>query len=237
MDIKWYLRFFENSNDLKFGCGMFFLFLLLGSIGTILYFNSDTYSLKIMGELAAESKSASMSYDFNKAHERLIQLESLSKNSDEGKEIYNEAFDYVFNAEAIFLCAKGDDESINRLVFLLASIPVVGVALPEGFTYNSNVGSVFREHEKYIEYTNRFNQKCDALIDLAIANHNISIAERIIPLFKLTTEPLRGLEKDTADKYVEHKIVYINNAKDNAIRKVNKAIKEGVFPKTTKEIK
>jgi len=238
MDIKWYLRFFEKSDDLKAGCIFLFIFLILGSVGTILYFASDEYSIRKMGDLAAESKTAAMSYDFNKAHEILIKLETMTKNSYEGKSIYNEAFDYVFNAEAMYLCAKGDNESLGRLVFLLSSIPIEGVGITEGTEYEAKyLVDGYEEHEKYILYVRRFNQKCNTLIDLAIANHNYNLVNKVFPLYKSVPNELdQGLSVSDG-KREKQRISYSDEDKEKAKKKINVAVKNGIFPNITTEIK
>lgn len=243
MGVKWFLEFFNNSDDMKTGCAFLSIFSILGIVTLSLYCNSDTYHIRKMGDISIESKSASMSYDFNKAHEKLIELKSKIKDLDypsKGEELYHETFNYIFNAEAMYLCAKGDNESIDRLVFLLASIPIEGLAVPEGTEYESWVNVKGSDnHERYINFSRSFNQKCDILIDLAISNHNYRIIERIIPLYKLVPDELKDSEVINKEKgvYVKHKVKYNNNNQEVAKKKVNKAIKEGVFLNITDEIK
>jgi hypothetical protein len=96
--------------------------------------------------------------------------------------------------------------------------------------------SVREEHQQYINSTNSFNQKCDKLVDLGIAHHNYAIISRVLPLYKNVPEVL-------SDKYggdgwgVIHKISFSDISKQNAKKKVNKAIKDGVFPNITIEVR
>ncbi len=195
---------------------------------------------------------AARAYDFEAAHQILDKMtnETPPLNDYDKKrwEARNdEAFDYVFNAEAMYLCAKGDKESLDRLVFLLSSIPVKGVSLPEGTEYTSPFSlddDVFDMHQVYIAYAIKFNQKCDVLVDLAIAHRCYYLIECIIPLYKPITEPLKESEEIgmveqygiVSTKYKTHRLHYNYKMREEAVEKVNKAIKGGAFPNVTKEI-
>lgn len=76
-----------------------------------------------------------------------------------------EAEDYVFNAEAMYLCAKGDPQSLDRIIYLLtSSYPVV---------MGDNKDEVIESYET----------RCDALVSHAIANRNYELARRVIPFY------------------------------------------------------
>lgn len=116
--------------------------------------------------------------DFEAAHKM---LKGIQDKAD-----YEKAYDEVFNAEALYLCANGDKSSLDRIVFLLSSVPLEGVPVPEGTTFKSryDVRDMADGHNRYIHSVTKYNQKCNMLIDLAISKHNESLAERIMPLFK-----------------------------------------------------
>lgn len=195
--------------------------------------------------LISECKFAATSHDFEKAFDNLEKLKTVIKYYEDDDQ-YKETYDFVFKEEAMYLCAKNDEDSHNRLTFLLTSIPVKGKALPEGTPYNNStwheVTDGLIEHKDYRDYVVGFNQKCDYIIDLAIANHKYNIVEYVFPLYKPVPEPLK-LPKEIADvdsinkNYVLYKISYSNSDRENARNKINKAIKEGAFPGITKEIK
>lgn len=206
---------------------------------------------------------AARAYDFEAAHRILDQLhnECLSDNlsfyEDEKKEKYDEAFDYVFNVEVKYLCAQGDEESMKRIKFLMSDIPVDGIAIPEGTRYiYSKVWEKKKSHDRYIKYATRINKKCDNLIDLAIANHNYSLVESILPFYKSIPEALKEskrdkqAERDNYEKwkkkgihltvidpiYIENTMYYSDADKKTAIGRINKAIDDGVFPNVTQHI-
>lgn len=116
--------------------------------------------------------------DFEAAHEFLEGMR--------GKSGYEKAYDEVFNAEALYLCAIGDKTSLDRIVFLLSSVPIEGTPVPEGTSFKSkyDVRDMSDGHSQYIHSVTKYNQKCNMLIDLAISKNNHALAERIMPLYK-----------------------------------------------------
>ena len=116
--------------------------------------------------------------DFQAAHEFLEDMQGMND--------YEKAYDEVFNAEALFLCANGDKTSLDRIIFLLSSVPIEGTPVPEGTTFKSryDVRDMADGHNRYIHSVTKYNQKCSMLIDLAISKHNERLVECIMPLFK-----------------------------------------------------
>lgn len=241
MAIKEIIHFIDKRDGLQtfLVISLFFCVLFLIGVYTEYEKGSDERNEKEMIEIANRCKADALACDFVSAHEKLNTLASDRDGANKynyqriKEKRYNEVFDYVFNAEAMFLCAKGNKESIDRITFLLSSIPVRGVAIPEGtlYKYDWDFDDDTQDlHKDYIEYASSFNQKCDALIDLAISNNNYLLIRKVIPLFKTVPEQLK-----THDK--EHLLEYSNSSKKNAILKINKAIRDGVFPNVTQEIK
>lgn len=246
MAIKDIIHFIDKREGLQIFLGFSLFFcVLFFIIGFGIYDErSDERNDKEMIEIANKCKADALARDFVAAQEKLNVLAN-DRDGSENAEInginyykikekrYNETFDYVFNAEAMYLCAKGDKESIDRITFLLSSIPVKGVAIPEGtpYQYEFDFDYDTKElHKDYIKYASSFNQKCSALIDLAISNNNSLLIRKVIPLFKDVPEELKSHDK-------RHPLEYSNSSKKNAILKINKAIKDGVFPNVTQEIK
>ena len=198
---------------------------------------------------------AARAYDFEAAHQFLDEMNNLPYPPDqisvgEWEEKKEKAFDYIFNAEAMYLCSRGDRESIDRLTFLLTDIPIKGVAIPEGTEYESKYNfdiDKLSAHSDYISYAIKFNQKCSSLIDLAISNHNFIIVEKVLPLFKAVPNPFTEESKEVAEdqgfrivvstKYRKQILTYTNAARDKAVSKVNKVIREGGFPGVSEEIR
>lgn len=183
--------------------------------------------------LIAECKTQAMAYNFNEAHVLLHKLEGVFKKTYIGdwSNDYNEVYDYVFEAEAIYLCAKGDKESSDRLVFLLTSVPLKGTGLPNGFEYQYTKRDGYEyarfdisdeqieNHNLYVCEVLRYNKRCDKLIDLAISNKQWVLANRILYLFK--DIPSLVIEQEG-----QHAVVYSKLAINNAKKKIDQAKKE-----------
>jgi len=149
--------------------------------------------------------------DFQAAHDFLEEMQ--------GTKDYEKAYDEVFNAEALFLCANGDKTSLDRIIFLLSSVPIEGTPVPEGTTFKSryDVRDMADGHNHYIHSVTKYNQKCSMLIDLAISKHSDSLVERIMPLFKAVPMAL-----DNASDTVQT-MQYSWADRDRAIEKVEQA--------------
>lgn len=227
--------------------------LFVISFGLICYWGmyySDKDKLKEeeMSLIASECRSLAMNKDFVAAHEKLNILASDAEDNSSDfsyvteikKKRYEDTFDYVFNAEAMHLCAIGDKSSLDRLIFLLSSIPIKGAPISEGTEYKIpwlDFDSSRKEaHEQYIDYANSFNLKCDVLVDLGIAHHNYSIISRVLPLYKRVPDFLSKKEGRDGEA-VSQKLSYSDSSKFSAIKKINKAIKDEVFPGISTTIK
>lgn len=250
MTLKEIIRFIDKREGFQVFLVFSLIVVLFITIAIITKYNehSDERNDRDMIEIANKCKSDAMSYNFVSAHEKL----NILANDIDGyrdievngvnyykikKKRYEETADYLFNAEAMYLCAKGDKESIDRITFLLSSIPIKGNAIPEGteYKFDSDFSYEMRgDHSDYIKYATAFNQKCETLIDLAISNRCYSLVEKVIPLFKSVPDIPSTAYKN--GEIIRHKLTYNDNTKKQAILKVNKAIRESVFPGVNKEI-
>lgn len=221
--------------------------LIIGLMAWMHYYtHKESYDEENMADIAAECRSLAMKKDFIAAHEKLNILASDAEKipSDYShveikKMRYEDTFNYVFNAEAMHLCAIGDKSSIDRLIFLLSSIPVKGIPISEGTEYDGKWDfdlSTREAHQQYVDYANSFNLRCDVLVDLGIAHHNYSIISSVLPLYKKVPGNLSD-KSGSNGKSVSQKLLYSESSKHNAVNKINKAIKEGVFPSIANIIK
>lgn len=165
-------------------------------------------------------------FSTNKRHKKeLAEKEEMLK-------AYKEGVDYVFDAEALYLCSIGDKTSQDRLSFLMSELKIVGNPISDGVYYNyfDLSYSDMKKHKEYISSVSEYNSKCDKLLDLAIANHNLGLASHVILLYKPIPNQLKSETK-------EQIMSYSNGDKEIAITKVNKAIDSGTFPNVTEHIK
>jgi len=91
--------------------------------------------------------------------------------------------DYVFNEELLFLTSLGTEEASNRIVYLLAEYHIPGVPVKEN-SYNSEEDETYQNAKDYVEGITRFNKRCDKVIDMTIAQENITLAMKILNLYK-----------------------------------------------------
>ena len=165
-------------------------------------------------------------FSSNKRHRK-----ELAKK-EEMLKAYQEGVDYVFDAEALYLCSIGDKASLDRLSYLMSETKIEGNPITDGTAFHLyDLGYNDREdHKKYISSASAYNTKCDKLIDLAITNHNFDLINRVIQLYKPIPDQLTIGTKEQ----IMH---YSHNDKDNAVDKINKAIDNGEFPNVTDHIK
>ncbi len=128
--------------------------------------------------------------EFGKAHtaaNKILAIYKPESRYDWAKEelltCYFAAEDVIFTRESQYLIAHIDEkDAIDKICYLLTGLPSVGTFYPEG-TYVGITGPE-NEAEDYSRWTSWYNQKCDALLSLAIGLGNEGFAKRIIPLFK-----------------------------------------------------
>lgn len=98
--------------------------------------------------------------------------------------------DYVFNAEMLYLTSLGTEEASKRIIYLLAEYQIPGVPIKEEYLGGGVHTTVWYEGERYdesIKYAEgvlRFNQRCDKVLDMALAQENVQLAIKIISLYK-----------------------------------------------------
>lgn len=228
MKLREILDYIDEREGLQFWLGWSFLmaFIVITGISVYQCEGREEQQEKQIADIVNECKSTARAYDFVTSHKLLDQLES---NDYVSNNTYEETFDYVFNAEAMYLCARGDEESLNRVTFLLSSIPIKGVALPDGFKYTRYYDINISQRDKHNLYVNnvtRYNQKCNTLIDLGISNHSMELIERVIPLYKEVPSLIVDTESETVKV-----IQYSNKDQIYAKAKVAKAKKEGLLKK------
>lgn len=235
MSIREIVHFIDKREGVQLWLGWTFLmaFLILSVYLVDNYENEDERQLREAREIAEECKSLAMANDFVNAHKKIIELENCLKSTsyiDDRIEEYNTVYDYVFEAEAMYLCAKGDKESLDRLVFLLLSVPVKGVALPDGYKYEyaKRDGYPYAcydlsdeqvyNHNLFASEVMRFNQKCDKIINLALSIQQLPLADRIVELYKDVPSLISAQE----GKHIIHYSKQAQNEGRNKIDKVKR---------------
>lgn len=145
------------------------------------------------------------------------------------------------------LAAKNKREYSDIIIAMLQSYPVKGHPLAPGhYSYDRlhkyNNETLDKDnveydegHYKYCAWLPKYNQLCDHLLDVAIANRNSYLAQKILPLFKKNIETVVAEENitrasdgevvDNYSSYVRHYTADIDAAK----KKYDDAVRSGAF--------
>ena len=115
-------------------------------------------------------QAACINEDFNAAYEWI----EKNNGSEEDK-------DYVFNAEMLFLASQNTEEASNRILYLLSEFQIPGTPVVPGREYE---GKEYKEAKNYLAGIERFNNRCNNVLDLAIAQGNEKLACAVVALFK-----------------------------------------------------
>ena len=159
--------------------------------------------------------------DLVKARKMLnLFYEQYNKSSMYSRGQYYEYADMLFDAEVGRLIASGDLNP-DSVIYVLSNIKIDGNAIAEGTKYYSKYSfkdEECRNHERYIESVNRYNQKCDRMFGIALANKDYELAERIIAMFKDVPAPLYySTGNDSVDNYMEYSSAVSINAREKLI--------------------
>jgi len=171
--------------------------------------------------------------------ERLLQEAQDGGDFSDSWDEYHNAQDYVFDKEVRFLVAEGSEDASNRIIYLLTEIPVEGKKYAEG-VYDMWYG-IGTEYKKYKEWLPRYNQKCDAVLEIAILQKNKDLARKVLGMYKQNVNNIDQVKaykvskKFKYDKKNEgcstayHYVWYTNEDIEAAKKKYEQAVKDGAF--------
>lgn len=132
--------------------------------------------------------------------------------------------DYVFNSEMLYLVSQHTEEASNRVLFLLAEYQIPGLHPSPGSEYHDEQHKAVKE---YMEGVARYNNRCNSVLDLAIAQGDETLSKKIIPLFKPNVDVL-----SEGSSYIDIRYDgFVEKDKEAAQKRLEKAIKEGAFEK------
>ena len=135
---------------------------------------------------------------------------------------YEEGMDYVFNAEMLFLASQNTEEASNRILYLLAEYQIPGTPTAPGGVYQDDA---YDEAKKYIAGISRFNNRCNKVLDMAIAQKNEKLAHNVVKIMK---------QNVVGNDWPNIREIHISSESRNididlAKKKLEEAIKSGVF--------
>ena len=157
--------------------------------------------------------------------EKYKEEDSNDLDVDEMVKNYEDGMNYVFNAEMLYLTSQNTEEASNRILYLLAESEIPGTPTTAGGQYNSDRD--YENAKKYIEGIARFNNRCNSVLDMAIAQKNEKLANGVVKLMKQNVD----VEKEsTGLRTLSVSSKGVNNTDiDLAKKKLDDAIKSGAF--------
>ncbi len=137
---------------------------------------------------------------------------------------YEEGMDYVFNAEMLFLASQNTEEASNRILYLLAEYHIPGTPTAPNGEYNHEA---YDGAKKYVEGISRYNNRCNSVLDMAIAQKNEKLAHSVVKIMKQNVD----VSSDDGTLHLfEVSSKGVNNTDiDKAKKKLEDAIKSGAF--------
>ena len=139
---------------------------------------------------------------------------------------YEDGMDYVFNAEMLYLTSQNTEEASNRILYLLAESEIPGTPTTAGRIYEERD---YENAKKYIEGIARFNNRCNSVLDMAIAQKNEKLANGVVKLMKQNVD-IESENSTSISPYLRVSSKGVNNTDiDLAKKKLDDAIKSGAF--------
>lgn len=115
---------------------------------------------------------------------------SALNSSMEYEKQFQSAEDYVFKQEMMYLMSNGDEQSSDKILYLLTELQVLGEPLNEGM--NDYYDADCLPQRLYSQYVKRFNSHCDQILDLAISQNNEYLAKKVLGMYKKNIDIFKG---------------------------------------------
>ena len=139
------------------------------------------------------------------------------------QEIYRAAAAYIFGQEMTAIYASEAESSVGKLVSMILSIPSEGAPLAEGrysegmfYDCKPAIGVTLAiDHSVYQSWVRFYNDRCEQVLELALASDDKQLARRVAKLYKVEivtrfeADPVKGREYNIA-------VVSYDNSRRNA---------------------
>lgn len=193
--------------------------------------------------------------DFDKAHQILKILRDVFFNEGlpgaywdrlsemKGYDEYVQADIYIFREEVTYLMSLEDPAVENRIIKLIMETPLDGTALNEGYCSRYLAEEAESRGVKVWLYhycLERYNRKCDIVMELAVLQGNQSLAKKVLMYYKDNMHVEEGADFEDKTMMIKGKrielkalgegyIWYDSSDKDAAKKRYDEAVKNGVF--------
>lgn len=148
--------------------------------------------------------------DFQAAHNYLLKMQGNADTKD-----YDEAEDYVFNAELLYLSSLDIDNTKERILYLIKEFQILGKRPSDHAVYEKDD---YDDVKRYIEGIERFNKRCNSVLDLAIAQGDHQWALKVIKIMEKNVDADVWDDEIITGDYID---TDINIAKEKIIDALN----------------
>ena len=151
------------------------------------------------------------------------------RQAREAQEIYQATASYIFAREVVATYDKSEADNDQKVISLLIAIPVDGAPLAEGeygngMFYNNDAAvssPTAIDHVVYQSWVQFFNNCCDKVFDLALANDDLELASKAIKLYKKEVATHFVADTIKGGDYNIAIVTYNNSRSITALQKLN----------------
>lgn len=177
--------------------------------------------------VAARAIQDQLYQEYSKALGRWRSGEWKDREARQAQEQYRSAVAYIFGQEASMIYLGEDAKKNEKLIGMLVAIPIEGAPLQEGkhgngMFYKNDAGigvPMAIDHMVYQSWVRFYNDRCEQLLNLALANDDMELARKVAKLYK--TEVDTHFEQDTVrgDGYSLATVLYNDSRRSMAIER------------------
>ena len=179
----------------------------------------------------------------------VVKAEGEYKEIEAFSELIQEAESYVENEELQYLASLNDEQANNKIILILNQRPIEGLEAAELACLGKDIPDFYlrkdlddnsnnsplevKNYKRYIIWCGNHNSRCSAILNIAIACGNQSLAKKILHCFRPDPEmQLKENRKDeTGSIYYDVYAHYTNVSKETAQKRYDEAVKSGAFNK------
>jgi hypothetical protein len=134
-------------------------------------------------------------------------------------EKYHSIVAYIFSQEITAIYYGGDEAREDKLISRLMAIPTEGAPLAEGnhgngmfYDNDATIGNGMAiDHTVYQSWVRFYNDRCEQLLDLALADDNKAFAKRVAKLYKPEVKTLFQRDTLLGGRYCIATVLYDNS--------------------------
>ena len=179
----------------------------------------------------------------------VVKAEGEYKEIEAFSELIQEAESYVENEELQYLASLNDEQANNKIILILNQRPIEGLEAAELACLGKDIFDYYlrkdlddnlnnsplevKNYKRYIIWCGNHNSRCSAILNIAIACGNQSLAKKILHCFRPDPEMQlkENRKSETGSIYYDVYAHYTNVSKETAQKRYDEAVKSGAFNK------